>query len=170
MRIPLWVQILSFSCSFQKFFDQIIGWRPHLGGWRPLLWEILDPSLVSSRNKLQHGSILESWTRDPWIEPNWKSLFAITTNECLWCNITNLVQRIRTRCDILLLPGLLFLIRIKIGTKAAANSYSPRNTSTCAPTLKIHRLPLPACDERLCLDDNLQTSSTFTHRGVSVAL
>ena len=45
---PLWVQILSFSCSFQEIFDQIIGCSPHLGGWRPLLWEILDPPLVNN--------------------------------------------------------------------------------------------------------------------------
>ena len=44
-RAPLWIQILSFSCSFGEIFDQIIGWRPRLGGWRPLLWEILDPPL-----------------------------------------------------------------------------------------------------------------------------
>ena len=42
---PLWIRILSFSCSFQEIFDQIIGLHPHLVGWRPLLWEILDPPL-----------------------------------------------------------------------------------------------------------------------------
>ena len=34
----LWVRILSFSCTFQEILDQILGWRP-------LLWEILDPPL-----------------------------------------------------------------------------------------------------------------------------
>ena len=42
---PLWVQIVLFSCSFWEIFDQIIGWRPHVGGWRCLLWQILDPPL-----------------------------------------------------------------------------------------------------------------------------
>ena len=32
------IQILSFSCSFWEFIDQVIGWRPHLS-------EILDPPL-----------------------------------------------------------------------------------------------------------------------------
>ena len=31
---PLWVKFPSFSCSFRENFGQIIGWRPHLGGWR----------------------------------------------------------------------------------------------------------------------------------------
>ena len=44
-RPHLWVQILSFSCSFQEIFDQILGWQPHLWGWRHLLWKILDPPL-----------------------------------------------------------------------------------------------------------------------------
>ena len=30
-----------------QIFDQIIGERPHLRGWRPLLWEILDPPLFT---------------------------------------------------------------------------------------------------------------------------
>ena len=37
------VQILLFSCSFWDILDQKIGWRPHLGDWGPLLWQILDP-------------------------------------------------------------------------------------------------------------------------------
>ena len=32
-QLPSGVQILSFSCGFQGKFGQIIGWRPHLGGW-----------------------------------------------------------------------------------------------------------------------------------------
>ena len=43
---PLWVQFLSFSCSFQEKFDQIIGWHPHLGVGIPSVWEILGPRLV----------------------------------------------------------------------------------------------------------------------------
>ena len=70
-------------------------------------------------------------------------------------------------CHCLMLCDLLFLIRIKIGTKAAANSNSPRNTSTCVLTPRIHRLSIQACDEKLCRD-NLQTASTFTHKGVNV--
>ena len=35
----------SPGSSFWENFDQILGWHPHLGGWRPLLWKILDPPL-----------------------------------------------------------------------------------------------------------------------------
>ena len=46
---PLWVQILSFSCSFREEIGQIIGLRPHLGSCLspppPRVWEILDPPL-----------------------------------------------------------------------------------------------------------------------------
>ena len=35
------VQFLSFLCSFQKNFGQIMGWCPYLGGW-----EILDRPLL----------------------------------------------------------------------------------------------------------------------------
>ena len=45
---PPWIQILSFSCSFQDNYDQIISWRPHLGDWRPLLWEILGSATDST--------------------------------------------------------------------------------------------------------------------------
>ena len=45
---PLWVQILSFSCSFWENLGKIIGWRPYLGGWRPPVWEILDPPLFTA--------------------------------------------------------------------------------------------------------------------------
>ena len=34
-RAPSGVEILSFLCSFWGNFDQILGWHPHLGGWRP---------------------------------------------------------------------------------------------------------------------------------------
>ena len=34
---PLWIQILSFSCSFRGKFGQIMGFCLHLGSWRPLL-------------------------------------------------------------------------------------------------------------------------------------
>ena len=40
---PLWVQILSFSCSFRP---KKIGQYTHFGGWRPLK-KILDPPLRS---------------------------------------------------------------------------------------------------------------------------
>ena len=33
----LWVQFLSFLYSFWEQFDQIMGWHPHLEGWRPPL-------------------------------------------------------------------------------------------------------------------------------------
>ena len=39
------VQICSFSCRFWETLAKIIGWRLHISGWRPLLWEILDPPL-----------------------------------------------------------------------------------------------------------------------------
>ena len=42
------VQFLSFLFSFRENFGQIIGWRPHFGGWRPI-WEILDPPLRSKK-------------------------------------------------------------------------------------------------------------------------
>ena len=42
---PSQVQIFSFSCSFGGKLTKIIGWRPHLCSWRPLL-EILDPPLL----------------------------------------------------------------------------------------------------------------------------
>ena len=32
---PLWVHILSFSCSFWGKLDKIIAWDPHLEGWQP---------------------------------------------------------------------------------------------------------------------------------------
>ena len=51
-RPPLWVQILSFSCSFWEILGKIIGWRPHLGGWRPPVWEILDPPLNCKQQNL----------------------------------------------------------------------------------------------------------------------
>ena len=34
---PIGVEFLSFSCSFREKIRQIIGWCPHLGGWRQLL-------------------------------------------------------------------------------------------------------------------------------------
>ena len=34
-RPSLWVQFLSFPCSFWGKFDQTIGCPSHLGGWRP---------------------------------------------------------------------------------------------------------------------------------------
>ena len=60
---PLWVQLLSFSRSFQEKNGQIIGLRSHLGSWRllprlgnpgsatdshspPPIWEILEPPLI----------------------------------------------------------------------------------------------------------------------------
>ena len=47
---PLFVQFLSFSCSFQETFRQIIGWRSHFGVGTPV-WEILDPPLkIESAN------------------------------------------------------------------------------------------------------------------------
>ena len=46
MRASLWVQFLSFSCSFLGKFWQDNKLAPHLGCWRPLpVWEILDPPL-----------------------------------------------------------------------------------------------------------------------------
>ena len=41
----LWVQFFWFSCSFWGKLDKLLGWHPHLYGWRLLLWEILGPSL-----------------------------------------------------------------------------------------------------------------------------
>ena len=41
---PLFVQFLSFLCSSQETFHQIIGWRPHFMVGTPV-WEILDPPL-----------------------------------------------------------------------------------------------------------------------------
>ena len=43
---PLDPIFFSFSCSFWGKFTKILGSRPHLCGWRPLLWKILDPPLV----------------------------------------------------------------------------------------------------------------------------
>ena len=43
----LGAQILSISCIFLGKFRKIVYWRlsPLFEGWRPYLWEILDPSL-----------------------------------------------------------------------------------------------------------------------------
>ena len=41
---PLWVQFLSFSCSFRETFGQMIGWRSHLRVGAPA-GKILDPPL-----------------------------------------------------------------------------------------------------------------------------
>ena len=44
-RAPCWVRFLSFSCSFQEKFGQIIGFCPHLLGLTPPSLENLDPPL-----------------------------------------------------------------------------------------------------------------------------
>ena len=44
---PLWIQFLSFACSFREKVGQIIGWHTHPGGWRPPVREILDPPLLT---------------------------------------------------------------------------------------------------------------------------
>ena len=38
--------IFNFHAVFWGKLVKIIGWRPHLCGWRPLFWEILEPPLT----------------------------------------------------------------------------------------------------------------------------
>ena len=55
---PGGIQIFSFSCSFSGKSATIIGWIPHLCGWHPLLWEVLDPPLIKLN---ENKEILVRW-------------------------------------------------------------------------------------------------------------
>ena len=46
-RPPYGPNISSISCFFLELFAKIIGWHPFLGGWRKLLWGILDSPLAT---------------------------------------------------------------------------------------------------------------------------
>ena len=45
-RAPPGPKFFHFHAVFGGKLAKIIGWRPHLCGWNPLLWEILDPPLL----------------------------------------------------------------------------------------------------------------------------
>ena len=41
--LPFGSKCSLFACSFGEKLSRIPGWQPYLYGWRPLLWDILDP-------------------------------------------------------------------------------------------------------------------------------